>query len=448
MKNNSKIWIIIKHEYFTKIKTKGFIIGTIIAPIALLLLISIPAAISYFTITFDDSDKGKLILINDQTGLVGEKIVVADSKYELTSAPEAELKEQILSNKISAALILDENAITEGKAKILTGEGTGLKFVDKLRATVHTEIKNLQLQEANIEQTTIDLVNSSVNFETIRVTHKGTVKDNAEILSAFSYILGFMMFGLILTYGSQVMQAVIDEKTNRIIEVIVSSVTPFQIMFGKVIGIGVAGLTQVLFWIILGAIVIFGIGIFVGNSFADTSMLVDTMNLDVMNSNQMMNTNLSENEIANMLENIELPNISFGFIIGFIFYFIAGYFIFATLFAAAGSTVDQIQDGSALSGPLSMSVILPIMLIPNIMLNPEGTVAVVASLIPFFTPILMMSRMAAISVPFWQIALSVVLLIITFLLCLKFAAKIYQIGILSYGQKIGLKNILKWINYK
>jgi len=437
MKNNSKILTIIKHEYFTKIKTKGFIIGTIIAPIGLLLLISIPAAIMYFTMHFDDSDERKLILINDQTGLVGEKIVATDkNNYELSFAPEAELEEQILSNKISAALILDENAIKEGKAKILIGESTGLKFIDKLRVSVHSEIKNLQLQEANIEQTTIDLVNSSVNFETIKVTNKGTVKDNTEILSGLSYALGLIMFALIFTNGGQVMQSVIEEKTNRIIEIMASSVTPFQIMFGKVVGIGAAGLTQVIFWIILGSAVMFGIGIFIGgSSLVDTSMLSNTMNIN----------SVKTNEIVSILENIELPTISLWLIIGFIFYFIIGYFIFATLFAAAGATVDQVQDANSIATPLSLIGMIPIMLIPNIMMSPEGTVAIITSLIPFFTPTLMMSRVVAISVPFWQIALSVVLLIITFLLCLKFAAKIYQIGILSYGKKVGFKEIIKWI---
>jgi ABC-2 type transport system permease protein len=426
---NSKIWTIIKHEYLTKIRTKGFIIGTIIAPLGLCLIIAIPALITYLTMSFEsETDK---ILINDKTGLIAKKIVLKDKqKYEITSDSEDKLQEKILAGKISAALVLNENSILEGKAKILTGEGTGLKFIDELRAEVNFEIKDLRLKNANIDEKTIELVNSEVNFETVKVTEKGTVKDNSEILSVLSYVLGFAMYMLMFIYGSQVMQGVIEEKANRIVEVLASSVTPFQIMFGKVVGIGAVGLTQVLFWLLLGGGLMLGAGFIIGPS----SLLAESMN-----SNPTMDT-----EMLAMLSSAELPTISPWFIVGFIFYFLSGYFIFSTLFAAAGSTVEQMQDANSISGPLSIIVIIPILLIPNIMLNPEGTLAVVVSLIPFFTPILMIPRMISISIPLWQILLSIVLLIGTFFLCLKFAAKIYRIGMLSYGKKNTLKDIFKW----
>ena len=430
---NNKIWTIVKHEYLNKVRSKGFIISTVLTPLGLVLLLLVPAAIAYFTMT---STSGKeIIFINDKSNLVVSDLMkIDDSKYSKTTDSEQELKEKILAGEITAAVIFTENCVEDGRAKILVSEGLGLASIDRIRSDVNNVMKDLRLNAAGIEYETIKLVNSSVSFETVKVTSKGAVKDDSEIMSILSYVLAFVMYMLMFLYGSQVLMGVIEEKTNRIVEVLASSVSPFQIMFGKVVGIGAVGLTQVLLWILLGGGLMLIIGL-VAAGVISPDLMTETVNANPTANPEMMA----------MLQSFEMPNISIWYIVGFIFYFLTGYFIFATLFAAAGATVDQMQDANSMTAPLSMLIIIPILLIPNITLNPEGTLAIVTSLFPFFAPILMMSRITAITVPTWQIILSILLQLGTFLLCLKFAAKIYRIGMLRYGKKASFKEIINWI---
>ncbi|MGI6369052.1 MAG: ABC transporter permease [Ignavibacteria bacterium] len=431
-KPRSKILIIIEHEYISKIKTKGFIIGTIIAPIALALLIAIPAAVTYFSMEAESSDEK--IAIVDKTGAeIAKKLIEENSKrYIELSESEDVIQEKILAKEIGGALLLSENSLSEGSAKIFTSEETGLKFVDDIKNKVNSLIKDRRLKDAGISQETIDLVDSSVKFETVKVTKEGVEEDNSEIMSFLSYILALAMYGLMFLYGSQVMQGVVEEKTNRVIEILASSAKPFEIMFGKVIGIGAVGLTQVLFWIILAGLLMTGIGYFAGSAVLSESVA----------SNQMVDSNMME--LASQ-SSFSLPSISPWLIVSFVVYFLLGYFLYATLFAAIGATVDQMQDANSISGPVSLLIIIPILFIPNIMVNPEGILAVVLSLIPFFTPILMIARLASIAVPLWQVILSYVLMILTFFLCLKFAAKIYKIAMLKYGKKPTFKDIVEWV---
>jgi len=430
---NNKIWTIVKHEYLNKVRSKGFIISTVLTPLGLVLLLLVPAAIAYFTMT---STSGKeIIFINDKSNLVVSDLMkIDDSKYSKTTDSEQELKEKILAGEITAAVIFTENCVEDGRAKILVSEGLGLASIDRIRSDVNNVVKDLRLNAAGIEYETIKLVNSSVSFETVKVTSKGAVKDDSEIMSILSYVLAFVMYMLMFLYGSQVLMGVIEEKTNRIVEVLASSVSPFQIMFGKVVGIGAVGLTQVLLWILLGGGLMLIIGL-VAAGVISPDLMTETVNANPTANPEMMA----------MLQSFEMPNISIWYIVGFIFYFLTGYFIFATLFAAAGATVDQMQDANSMTAPLSMLIIIPILLIPSITLNPEGTLAIVTSLFPFFAPILMMSRITAITVPTWQIILSILLQLGTFLLCLKFAAKIYRIGMLRYGKKASFKEIITWI---
>jgi ABC-2 type transport system permease protein len=240
-----------------------------------------------------------------------------------------------------------------------------------------------------------------------------------------------------------VMQGVVEEKTNRIVEVLASSATPFQIMFGKVVGIGVVGLTQVILWVILCGAVLFGVGMAVTPSpeMADTMMQVQNMG---MNTGGGMNTD----QMADIMNSVASLHITFWHILVFVFYFLSGYFIFATLFAAIGVTVDSPTESNNLAAPLSMLIIIPILLINYVVVQPEATLSVVTSLFPFFAPILMVARVITISVPVWQIVLSVALQIVTFVLCLKFAGKIYRMGMLKYGKKTTFKDLFVWLKTK
>ncbi len=428
MQHKSKIWTIISHEYLTRVKSKGFIIGTILAPLGFLAIIGISVLVTIMS----KEDTSKKLAIVDKTTLIGAKIVNNDtSKYFLTDKPIEELKKEILAGTLDGFFLIPEDFMDNGKAEVFTSGGGGLGYVEALKSNSEEILIREKLLQINADPSILKIVERGVSIDTKKVTIEGEKEDFTQVFAVLGYILGFAIYGLMFAYGAMVMRGVIEEKANRIIEVIASSASPFEIMMGKVLGIGMVGLTQVLFWLLLGGIVLAS-----GGTIA--SMMIGP---DPATMTQGMATQSNPNELINMLNQIQ---ISWGIIVGFIFYFLAGYFIYSTLFAAVGSAVDQEQDAAQLQIPITLPIIIPILFITNIMANPDGTLATVLSLIPFFTPILMIVRIAATDVPIWQIALSVVLTIGTFFLCLWVASKIYRVGILMYGKKPSFKDLAKW----
>ncbi len=427
MKHKSKIWTIITHEYLTRVKSKGFIIGTILAPLGFIAIIGISVLVTIMS----KEDTSKKLAIVDRTSLIGAKIVDIDtSKYFLTDKPVEELKKEILAGTLDGFFLIPEDFLDNGKAEVFTSGGGGLGYVEALRSNSEQILIREKLLQSNADPSIIKIVESGVSIDTKKVTTEGEKEDFTQVFAILGYVLGFAIYGLMFVYGAMVMRGVIEEKANRIIEVIASSASPFQIMMGKVLGIGMVGLTQVLFWLLLGGIVLAS-----GGTIASMMIQPDPA------MTQGIATQSNPNELINMLNQIQ---ISPGIVIGFIFYFLIGYFIYSTLFAAVGSAVDQEQDAAQLQIPITIPIIIPILFITNIMANPDGTLAIVLSLIPFFTPILMIVRIAATDVPIWQIALSVVLTIGTFFICLWIASKIYRVGILMYGKKPSFKDLAKW----
>ncbi len=427
MNTKSKIWTIISHEYLSRVKSKGFIIGTILAPLGFLAIIGISVLVTVMS----KEDTSKKLAIVDKTNLIGAKIVALDtSKYFITDLPVETLKKQILDGTSDGFFLIPADFMDNGKAEVYTGGGGGIGYVEALENNSEEILIREKLYQLNADPTIIKIVERGVSIDQKKVTIEGEKEDFTQIYAVLGYILGFAIYGLMFAYGAMVMRGVIEEKANRIIEVIASSASPFQIMMGKVLGIGMVGLTQVLFWLLLGGIVLAS-----GGTIASMFITPDPA------LTQGMAGQSNPNEMINMLNQI---NISPGIIIGFIYYFLIGYFIYSSLFAAVGSAVDQEQDAAQLQMPITIPIIIPILFITNIMANPDGTLATVLSLIPFFTPILMIVRIAATSVPAWQIILSVVLTIGTFFLCLWVASKIYRVGILMYGKKPSFKDLAKW----
>lgn len=425
-KTNRKIFTIISHEYLIKVKSKGFIIGTFLGPLAMLLIVALPGVVAYFSA----DETSRKIAILDKTQIIGEQIVKTDTaKYFLTVKPEKELLKQVIEEKLDGYLVLDETAIQNGEATVYSLGGGGLGFMTSLEKNVGELIKLHRLKSAGASETVMKLMDSPINIISKKVSQKGEEKDYSGGLAMFGYILGFAIYMLMFIYGMMVMRGVIEEKSNRIVEIIASSAKPFEIMMGKVIGIGLVGLTQVSVWALLSS----GILFIVGGGIAT-----------LMPHNPAMSA-----QSASMLPpGMEIPPITPGIAIAFIFYFLAGYFIYSTLFAAVGSAVDQEQDAQNLQLPITLPIIIPIMFIFNVMSNPDGNLAIALSLFPLFTPILMIVRIAAGHVPAWQIIASVILEFATFFGALWLAAKVYRIGILSYGKKPTFKEIFRWIKLK
>ncbi|NLO19255.1 MAG: ABC transporter permease [Ignavibacteria bacterium] len=428
MRKCNKIGIIIKHEYKSKVRSKGFIISTLLMPIFMISIFLIPALIAVFS---SESTEMKLAVL-DKTSGIGREIVNADpSKYFLTDLTEDSLKAKVIAGTLDAYLLIDDAIINSGEAVIYTKGGGGLGFISSLQNNISGIILHHRLINAGADTNIIRISQEKVKISTQKLTSEGVKSDDSPILAGLGYILGLLIFMMMMIYGAYVMRGVIEEKANRIIEVIASSAKPFEIMMGKIIGIGAVGLTQVLFWVIIGSVLFFAANPIISSFFGPEQALIDTA--AVSGQGQQLPTGF------------ELPEIPVMLIIGFVFYFIAGYFIYSTLYAAIGSAVDQESDAAQLQNIVTLPVILPILFLGSVINNPEGTLAVILSLIPFFSPVLMIVRLAASEVPLWQVLTSFALMIATFVLCVWVASRIYRVGILMYGKKPKIKEIFKWI---
>ncbi len=428
--STSKVWTIINHEYLTKIRTKGFIIGTLLGPLVLLAFIFIPVIVTMLS----SESTAKKIAIIDNTGKLGQAIVDEDtSKYFITNLSENELRDGVLKDKYDGYLVIPEDFLQKGEATVYTKGGGGLGFISALKSNVRDVTRKERLLDAGVDLNVINVINRGIEIQTEKITKEGTEKDYTEVYAIVGYVFGLIIYTLMILYGQFVSRGVIEEKANRIIEVIASSARPFEIMMGKVIGIGAVGLTQVLCWVVMSVVLLYLIGPMIGN-------MVSGSHIAQM-SNQMGN---ASRQMA-LPSGFEIPAISPWVFIAFIFYFLSGYFLYATLFAAIGSAVDQESDAQQLQLPVMLPIILPILFIGSVISNPDGMLSVILSLIPFFTPILMMVRVAATPVPLWQVALSVVLMVGTFFACIWLASRIYRVGILMYGKKPSLKDLVKWV---
>ncbi len=437
--SSSKIWTIIKHEYFLKVKSKAFIIGTILGPILMLLIVAVPATVAFLS----EGTTARKVAIKDHTGRFADEIIKTDPEIFLkTDLSEEQLKAEVKTGNFDSYVIIPGDFMESGSATLFSMGGGGLGF----RKTIENSLDHIYRSELYKDavaqgKDTVMLKRylQAVNIESYDVSTAVTQEDTSELIAIIGYFLGLAIYAMMLMYGAQVLRGVVEEKANRIVEVIASSAKPFEIMFGKVIGIGAVGLTQVLVW----GIAFIGL-LMAGGTILEMIMGVpDTINQS-MPPDMLTGVTPEQMKILSTFEALK-STLSLWHAAGFLFYFLAGYFIYSSLFAAIGSAVDQEQDAQQLQGPIMIPLILPILIIFNVLQNPEGILATVLSLIPFFTPILMTVRMIATDVPIWQLALSVVLLILTFFGTLWVAAKIYRVGILMYGKKPNFKDLIKWI---
>jgi len=418
-----------QHEFLKRIRSKGFIIGTLLGPIAMIAMIAIPALVTYLS---KDSSQEKIAIL-DETGRLAPLVVEkSPTKYFIAGAPEDSLRAQVLSEELTGYAVIPADILKTGKATVYTRGGGGLSLFGQLENAIEDVVRNERLKEAGADVSVIKLVDEGVDLSTQKVTETGVEKDFGAAYAVIGYILGFLIYILMFIYGMMVMRGVMEEKTNRIIEVLASSAKPFDIMMGKILGIGAMGLLQMIFWALLGTL---------ASTIAGTVLL----KFGILDPDPAATMSGVQAGAQKMPEAFSLPTVSPWLGVAFVFYFLAGYFIYATLFAAVGSAVDQEQDAQQLQMPITLPIVIPILFIGNVISDPNGTLAVVMSLIPFFTPILMIVRVAATSVPFWQIALSVILPIITFFGLVWVASRIYRIGIMSYGKKPTFRDLAKWI---
>ncbi len=470
----NKIGIIIKREYLTRVVKKSFLIMTIIGPILMAGLMIAPAYLAKM-----DEEKAKDILVIDQTEafsqyklntgyltnyrLKADSVPFDSSKVNVRRLPDnkeltfhfldknmslSEGKKMLQESENYALLFIPENLVKQPLLQLYTKKESVNSITSYVEKVLEKEILNEKLAIKGVDPMVIETSKTEVDIETKVLTEDGGEKDSySAVTMILGLVGGLLIYMFIFMYGSQVMRGVIEEKTNRIIEVIISSVKPFQLMMGKIIGVALVGLTQFILWVVLT----FAIVSIVSSIFIDEpKQIMQTQTSSIMESQVAPNATIEEkvnvDAFVKQLDKI-INSVNWGVLIGsFLFYFMGGYLLYAAMFAAIGSAVDNEADTQQFMLPVTIPLILGIIMMQTVLENPDGNFAFWFSIIPFTSPIVMMMRVPF-GVPYSELFLSIGLLIATFLFFTWLSGKIYRVGILMYGKKISYKELWKWIRY-
>jgi ABC-2 type transport system permease protein len=351
------------------------------------------------------------------------------------------LKDSITKENFNGLIVIPKTKNIkdlESKIEFISNNSPSISFIENTQDIIGKKITKLNLEEAKLDTLAIKKAQSDVNIHLVKASGEESLKGLNEIKIAIGGAFGYLIMMFIIIYGNMVMRSVIEEKTNRIIEIIISSVKPFQLMIGKIVGTSLAGILQFVIWAIIGLGLMFAASAFFGVNVGPTARISPEM----MQAAQHELSGSAQMYIAE-LWNLPIASI----LIGFVIYFIGGYFLYSSFYAAIGAAVDNQTDSQQFLLPILMPLILSVYIgFFTVVNDPHGSVAVIFSMIPLTSPIVMLMRIPF-GVPWWQIAISVSLLFATFFLVVWFAAKIYRIGILMYGKKPTWKELYKWLKY-
>ncbi len=436
----NKIGLIIKREYVTRVRKRSFLILTFLAPIFMAAIYIIPIMLALHS-----SNEHLRVAVVDESHWFEERF--HDTKEHtfvlMPSQPIDSVKELVKSGVFDMALYVPPTQLNiPSNAIVYSIRQVPMEVESYISGVMQKEIEEQKLMAQGVDPEIVSAAKTNVNLQIMRMDEKGNEKETfTKVQFALGIGLAMLVYMFIIFFGGQVMQGVSEEKTNRIIEVIVSSVKPFQLMMGKIIGVSLVALTQFVMWILLTGALYLGFSAYMGLS-----------NPDLLSQGTVMAQEITANDITNNegVQNILqiVHSIDFGTIICcFLAFFILGYLLYATLYAAVGSLVDNNTDSQQFTLPITVPLIVAIITSFYIVNNPDGNLSVWLSMIPFTSPISMMVRIPF-GVPIWQIVLSIVLLAGTFVLMTWIAAKIYRTGILMYGKKLSYKEIFKWLKYK
>lgn len=442
----SKISIIAKREFLSRVQKKTFLLSTIGLP---LLIFGLYALIIYFSVKNTDNFR---IAVADEANYFNKALEGKKGEliFEYVNKPVALLTKEVDDKVYDAYLHVPKDftaALGKDSLKVIAGKSVGFMTREMIERKIEKYIENKRLlQQTGLDKAQLD------SLKNTSIISFGTTKSNAEegnkagISYAVGFGFGFLIYIVLLIYGMMVMRGVMEEKTNRIAEVMVSSVKPYQLMMGKILGIGSVGLLQFVIWIVL----MFGLTTVLGLVMpgAMDQMQNQPMQPGMVQAANAMQKGGAAEGILKALSQVNIP-----LIVGcFLFYFLGGYFLYASLFAAVGSTVNEDpQEAQSLSLPITMPIIFGIVIMMQAVNNPNSPIAVFGSLFPFTSPIVMMARIAhgvPDGVTAFQLVLSMVLLVATFIGTTWFAGKIYRTGILLYGKKATWKEMLKWVMRK
>lgn len=429
----SKIWLVVQREYATRVKKRSFIILTILMPFLMAAMIFAPMLLAMI------GDGGrKTVAVIDNTGLYVDAL---KSNDDYLFVPTEKMTPALRSDStdVDAVLLITDNLVdAPNAAAIYSRDEVKRELTDYVDNALTQAVQKQKFERYNIPALNeiVDDVQKPVEVATVRWTDEGERESMTEIFSAVGMLLTFLIYFFVMSYGAMVMQSVTEEKTNRIVELMVSSVKPFQLMMGKIIGIGLVGVTQMLIWFVLLTVIVG-----VGGAVAGVAMFDPSQAAAIQAASQMPDADTSMQVLA-VVSSLPIAEIATLFVV----YFIGGYLLYASVLAACGAAVNDPQDTQQFMMPVVVVMLFAFYAGFYSSMNPDGPLAMWCSFIPFTSSIVMMIRIPF-GVPLWQELLSVALLYGTAVALVSLSAKIYRVGILMYGKKPSLKEMLRWLKY-
>ncbi len=437
----SIISLIIKREFIAKVRNKSFIVMTFLSP---LLFVGIAAFVGYLSSMKADT---KRLAIHDETGLFINEFKALNTKnseyiyHDLSAIDIKFLRDSITNESYEGLLYIPKVSNPkdlESKIQFISNESPSISFIENIQGVIEKKLTKENFEKAKLDTLSIKNAEANVNISLAKASGEESVKGLNEIKIAIGGAFGYLIMMFIIIYGNMVMRSVIEEKTNRIVEIIISSVKPFQLMMGKIVGTALAGLLQFLIWTLIGLTLMFAASTFFGIDASPVAKIPPAM----IHSAQQEFAGTAQIYIKELWA---LPIATI--LISFVIYFIGGYFLYSSFYASIGAAVDSETDSQQFLLPIIMPLILAVYIgFFTVINDPHGTIAIVFSMIPLTSPIVMLMRIPF-GVPWWQLIISITLLFTTFFFVVWFAAKIYRVGILMYGKKPTWKELYKWLQY-
>ncbi|MBL3656994.1 ABC transporter permease [Fulvivirga sediminis] len=428
----NKMFLILQREFLSRVKKKSFLLTTILVP---LLFPTIIGVVFYFIKKEDDTAKQKTVQVLDESHSLSMESL-AKFKFVSVSGNLDHAKEAFKESDDFALLYIPDYDIEKPEGfRLYAKSNTHFSTINELEGKIRESVKERKLQAYKVDTEILEKLKTSIDLKSLNVSEGGEKENDAGISFIIGYATGFLIYIFMFAYGGQVMQGVIEEKSSKIVEVIVSTVKPFQLMMGKILGVAAVGLFQVIIWIVIVSTFSLIVSAIFGVDISQTSQMADAA--------QQASNSAETEKFMRLISSIPFTKI----ILTFIFYFLGGYLLYGSLFAAIGSAVDTPAEAQQFMMPIMMPLIVGIIGMSSVVNNPDGAVSFWLSIIPFTSPIIMMGRIGF-GVPWWELALSMSLLIAGFIGTVWLSGRIYRVGILMHGVKVNYKTLAKWFMLK
>ena len=429
-----KIWLILSREYVSRVKKKSFLLTTFLTP---LFIGGLYAVAIYFAVS--DTDV-KVVKVVDESGLFIDKLEGRNSVvFEFVAEPIDSARKDVENGNFSGLLYIKDLNINDPQGINFYSMSTpGIDLIRGINRSLETVVRDAKIEQMGISKTALDSLSTDINITSINLSGENEKEANSGIAMAVGTFSGVLIYMFMFIYGAQVMRGVMQEKTSKIVEILVSSVRPFHLMMGKILGIAAVGLTQFILWVVLTIGVISIAGPMLGGGGVEDMAAAQS---------ELAQSPVAQNELIAAIDQV-VDNINIPMLVGsFFFYFLTGYLFYAALFAMIGAVVDNEADTQQFMLPIMLPLIASMMFLGVIIKDPSGPIAFWMSIIPFFSPIIMMVRIPF-DVPLWQLLLSMTLMILGFLGTTWIAGRVYRIGILMHGAKVNYRVIFKWMMMK